>query len=214
MTQVRYFLMENSIEEDIYDTLTRTRESEAAVARDSEMGRVPGERSAAVGADGAAVAADAAVAVAAVGEGQSGAAVAEAPAGVSSALSALPLSPAVPTLPLIARGASFASSEPGGVSSSTELGSSQSSDEQDEPSTQQLQSRTEAAQCDDPEIQAVLLPSLCSCLRAELNQAGLALPPTMSEVDLVERACSLLGMEQPGPPADRARKCLAALGVA
>ena len=79
--------------------------------------------------------------------------------------------------------------------------------------TQELHSRTEVARCEDPEIQAVLLPSLCSCLQAELRHAGLILPP-MSEVELVDRACDLLGMAQPGPPADRARQCLAALGVA
>ena len=59
----------------------------------------------------------------------------------------------------------------------------------------------------------MLLPSLCSCLQTELRQAGLALPP-MSDVEMVERACEVLGMHQPGSAADRARQCLAALGVA
>ena len=51
----------------------------------------------------------------------------------------------------------------------------------------------------------MLLPSLCSCLQTELRQAGLALPP-MSDVEVVERACEVIGMQQPGSAADRARQ--------
>ena len=77
-------------------------------------------------------------------------------------------------------------------------------------STQQLASRTiEATLTNDPEIQAVLLPSLCSCLRTELG-----LPDVGTEAEIVDRACDLVGIgHEVGTPIRRARACLVALGV-
>ena len=72
--------------------------------------------------------------------------------------------------------------------------------------TQQA-SRTQAPIENDPEIQAALLPSLCSCLRQELGLAE------VGDAVVVDRACELVGLAPTGSPIRRARACLAALGV-
>ena len=57
----------------------------------------------------------------------------------------------------------------------------------------------------DPEVPAVLLPSLCSCLRSELglHQAD--------DAATLQRACEVVGVPQAGTPLRRARACLEAL---
>ena len=65
-----------------------------------------------------------------------------------------------------------------------------------------LQSQAEAVTA------AVLLPSLCSCLRSELG-----LPEEGSDAATVDRACDMVGLPQAGTPVRRARACLVALGV-
>lgn len=92
-------------------------------------------------------------------------------------------------------------------------------EEEDEPplsarsaeaaATQQQPRTVEATAADgDPELQAVLLPSLCSCLRSELG-----LPEEGSDAATIDRACDMVGLPQAGTPVRRARACLVALGV-
>eukprot|EP00966_Prymnesium_polylepis_P013487 311293-Prymnesium_polylepis.1 len=59
----------------------------------------------------------------------------------------------------------------------------------------------------DPEIQAAMLPSLCSCLRRELGLADAE--PAL----IIDRACAALGIPLAGSPDRRARACLDALGI-
>ena len=78
-----------------------------------------------------------------------------------------------------------------------------------EPSTQEASRTLDESRDHDPEIQAALLPSLCSCLRDELGMRGYA----VTDAEVVERACEVTGMAQAGSLIGRARACLAVLGV-
>ena len=64
----------------------------------------------------------------------------------------------------------------------------------------------------DPEVQAVLLPSLCSCLRTELGRM-VDSAHEWGDAETVDRACDGLGIPTVGTPIRRARACLVALGL-
>ena len=89
-----------------------------------------------------------------------------------------------------------------------------------EPSTQQSHSRiaevptnsvVEVARVLEPEVQAALLPSLCSSLRENL---GLIPPPVKTDASerlMIFQACEFLGVAKEGTLEACARACLAAL---
>lgn len=184
--RVKYFIVEDSIEQDIYAALQRVRDAASTTAAppassgpaDSAEAaeQLSMDASTAVAHATAAVTPTAAVAGAYSNNTGPGTPAAVETSAASSARAAASVSPL--------------------------------SSEEDEPDvnlTQQSSRTMEATLDSDPEVQAVLLPSLCSCLRSELglHQAD--------DAATLQRACEVVGVPQAGTPLRRARACLEAL---
>lgn len=260
--KVRYFLMENSIEEDIYEALATTRERESRLASEREAAAAvtAAAASSTITSDGGAPGTSTSTSTASLGSEierkETGRESSDNHAGTPICSVCAPSVPSAPAAPvassvipegehddedmLVCELAQHTPAPPpvsvgalSAVSSTTDADTSSSSSSPtastvspmpgpsaanlacglhvavEEPATQEASriAAAEDARPLDPEVQAVLLPSLCSCLRTELGLLD------ASEAELLDSACEVMGVPRSGPLIGRARACLVALGV-